>query len=187
MFQASVIKANRQFQVGFRVIKLKMRKTLLLTFFYALTSCISRDLRRFCSKLSQIKIEKNQYRSLKLITNDYSNYKFLLIKTGNLTMEFKGLGNYALEIFKTLNNWDPILSFHERYMYFSLYSSHRKHSIFVHSRNTSNYGDKSVRAPGPHTWHSLSENIRSTFSVNTYKDLKNCLWPFLKNWSGPKC
>ena len=70
----------------------------------------------FCSKPSQIKIEKNQYRSLKLITNGYSDYKFLLIKTGNSTMEIKGLGTYALEIFKTLNNWDPILLFHERYM-----------------------------------------------------------------------
>ena len=70
----------------------------------------------FCSKPSQIKIEKNQYRFLKLITDDYSDYKFLFIKTGNLTMEIKGLGTYALEIFKTLNNWDPILLFHERYM-----------------------------------------------------------------------
>ena len=73
---------------------------------------------RFCSKSSQIKIEKSQYRSLKLIANDYSNYKFLLIKTGNLTIEFKELGTYAFEIFKTLNNGDPILSFHELYLYF---------------------------------------------------------------------
>ena len=58
----------------------------------------------FCSKSSQIKIEKNQRRSLKLITNDYSDYKLLLIKTGNSTMEIKGLRTNALEIFKTVNN-----------------------------------------------------------------------------------
>ena len=43
----------------------------------------------FCSKSSQNKIEKIQYRSLKLITNDYnSNYKFLL-KTSKLIITRK--------------------------------------------------------------------------------------------------
>ena len=41
----------------------------------------------FCSKSSQNKIEKIQYSSLKLITNDYnSDYKFLLIEAGNSTI-----------------------------------------------------------------------------------------------------
>ena len=64
----------------------------------------------FCSKSSQ---NKNQYRSLKLITdNFYSDYKFLLNETENLTIEIKKLRIIALEIFKTLNNLDP----HERYI-----------------------------------------------------------------------
>ena len=55
----------------------------------------------FCSKSSQIKKEKNQHRSLKLITNDYnSDYKFLPNETGNLTMEIKRLRTLALEILK---------------------------------------------------------------------------------------
>ena len=59
----------------------------------------------FCSKSSQNKIEKSQYRYLKLITNDYnSDYKFLLNETGNVAMTIK---NLALEIFKTLNNLSP--------------------------------------------------------------------------------
>ena len=56
----------------------------------------------FCSKLSQNKIEKFQYRSLKLITNDQnSDYKFLLNKTGISTIEIKRLRTLAFEIFKT--------------------------------------------------------------------------------------
>ena len=104
MFQTSVIKANRQFQVGFRVVKLKMRKTLLLTFLYALTSCIAGYYGVSVLNHPKLRYKKNQYRSLKSIANGYSNYKFLLIKTGNLTMECKGLGTYALQIFKTLSN-----------------------------------------------------------------------------------
>ena len=99
----------------------------------------------FCSKLSQNKIEKFQYRSLKLITNDQnSDYKFLLNKTGISTIEIKRLRNLAFEIFKTLNNLNPY--FMKDIFKFSPYSTHRKHDIFVHSQNTSNYGDRSLRA-----------------------------------------
>ena len=59
----------------------------------------------FCSKLSQNKIEKKQFRFLILIINDYnSDYKFLLNEAENSTMEIKTLHTLALEIFKTLNN-----------------------------------------------------------------------------------
>ena len=63
----------------------------------------------FYSKLSQNKIEKSQYRSLKLITNDYNrDYKFLLSEAGNSTMETKTLRTIALEMFKTLNSLKPV-------------------------------------------------------------------------------
>ena len=95
----------------------------------------------FCSKSSQNKIEKIKYRSLKLITNnDHRDYKFLLTKTANLTMEIKRLRTFALEIFKNLNRLNP--NFMKDTFNFSPYSTHRNHGIFVHSRNTSNYGDK---------------------------------------------
>ena len=59
----------------------------------------------FCSKLSQNKIEKKQFKFLILIINDYnSDYKFLLNEAENSTMEIKTLRTLALEIFKTLNN-----------------------------------------------------------------------------------
>ena len=211
----------------------------------------------FCSKLSQNRIVKNEYRSLKLITNNFnSDYKFLLNEAGNWTMEVKILGTLTLEIFKTLNNlktvsdsngirthnllvqkrtlnhlpncpnleslltnWvvvalnpvavsytsviapvssreyldiegtiecrftlkrvrDMITTYSQPKT--SSYSTHRKHDIFVHSRNTLNYGVKSLKALGPHTRNSLPENIKSTISIFIFKD-------FTKKWFGSKC
>ena len=59
-------------------------------------------------------------------------------------MEIKRLRTLALEIFKTLNNLNP--SFMKYMFNFSPYSTHRKHDTFVPTRNTSNYGDRSLTA-----------------------------------------
>ena len=133
----------------------------------------------FCSKSFQNKIKQIQYRSLKLITNDYnSDYKFLPNETGNSAMEIKRLRTHAFEIFKTLNSLNP--TFMKDIFNFSPYRTHRKHDIFPHSRDTSNYGGRSLRALGPQTWNFLPENIKSTTSMIIFKD-------FIKDWLGSKC
>ena len=133
----------------------------------------------FCSKNSQNKIEKIQCRSLKMLTNDYnSDYKDLLDVTKNSTMEIRRLRTLALEIFKTVNNLNP--DFMKDIFYYSPYNTHRKYDIFVYSRDTSSFGDKSLRALGPHIWNSLPESIKSTDSISIFKS-------FIKNWSSPKC
>ena len=97
----------------------------------------------FCSKSSQNKIEKIQYRSLKILTNDYnSDYKDLLEITKTSTMEIKRLRTLALEVFKTVNNLNP--DFMNDIFYLSPYQTHKKYDIFVHSRNTASFGDKSL-------------------------------------------
>ena len=88
----------------------------------------------FCSKSSQNEIEKIQYRSLKLITNNYhSNCELLLNETRSLTMEIKRLRVLALEIVKTLNNLNR--NFMKDVYNFSPYSTHGKHDIFLLSQN----------------------------------------------------
>ena len=97
----------------------------------------------FCSKSSQNKREKIQYRSLKILTNDYnSDYKDLLEITKTSTMEIKRLRTLALEAFKTVNNLNP--DFMKGIFYLSPYQTHKKYDIFVHSRNTASFGDKSL-------------------------------------------
>ena len=84
-------------------------------------------------------------------------------------MEIKRLRTFALEISKTLNNLNP--NFMIDIFNFCPYSTHRKHDIFVHSPNTLNYGDRNLRALGPHTWNSLPETIKSTTSIIIFKDI----------------
>ena len=122
---------------------------------------------------------KIQYRSLKMLTNDYnSDYKDLLEITKTSTMEIKRLRTLALEVFKTINNLNP--DFMKDIFYLSPYQTHKKYDIFVRSRNTASFGDKSLRALGPHVWNSLPENIKSTDTISVFKN-------FIKNWCGPKC
>ena len=114
-----------------------------------------------------------------MLTNNYnSDYKDLLDVTKNSTMEIRRLRTLALEIFKTVNNLNP--DFMKDIFYYSPYNTHRKYDIFVYSRNTSSFGDKSLRALGPHIWNSLPESIKSTDSISIFKS-------FIKNCSGPKC
>ena len=88
----------------------------------------------FCSKNSQKKIKKIQYRSFKMLTNNYnSDYKDLLDGTKNWTMEIRRLRTLALETFKTVNNLNP--DFMKDIFYYSPYNTHRKYDIFVYSRN----------------------------------------------------
>ena len=63
-----------------RYISKKEKEIITNTFVYS----------HFCSKSSQNKIEKIQYRSLKLIANDdNSDYKFLLTKQENRQWKLK--------------------------------------------------------------------------------------------------
>ena len=146
---------------------------------YTLTSRIAHQHCISVPNHPKIRKKKIWYRSLKLITNNYhSDYKFLFNKTGKSAIEIKRLCILAFEIFKTLNNLN--LNLMKGIFNFSPHSTHRKHDIFVDSRNTSNYGDRSLRALGPHTWNSLPGNIKSATSIIIFKS-------FIKNWLGPKC
>ena len=90
----------------------------------------------------------------------------------------KRLCTFALEIFKVLNNLNP--NFMKNIFNSSPYNTHRKHNIFVHSRSSSNYGDRSLRDLGQHRWNSSPESINLTTSIIIFKD-------FIKNWFWPKC
>ena len=78
-----------------------------------------------------------------MLTNDYnSDYKDLLEITKTSTMEIKRLRTLAIEVFKTVNNLNP--DFMKDIFYLSPYQIHKKYDIFVHSRNTASFGDKSL-------------------------------------------
>ena len=92
-----------------------------------------------------------------LISCISGDYKASLSETGNLAMGIRRLRNFAFEIFKFLNKLNP--NFMKDIFDFSPHSTHRKRDIFAHSRNTSNYGDRSLRALEQQTLNSLPEPI----------------------------
>ena len=94
------------------------------------------------------------------------------------SMEVKRLRILITEIFKTLNDSNPV--FMKDIFHYCQSKSHNEHNLHVHSRNTSRYGNNSLRVLGAHIWNSLPENIKCTDSVY---ELKN----FLKGWYGCKC
>ena len=59
--------------------------------------------------MSQNKVEKIHERSLKFLSNDYlSSYAELLEKSLSVSIETKRLRTMVCEIFKTLNNLNPV-------------------------------------------------------------------------------
>ena len=53
------------------------------------------------------------------------------------------------------------------------HETHKKYDLFVHCRNTTKYGNHSLRVLGPHIWNSLPEEIKQQSSLNAFK---NYIW-----------
>ena len=58
--------------------------------------------------------------------------------------------------------------------------THRENDLLVHHRNTTKYGDKSLRVLGPRIWNALPEAVKSE------TDLKS-IQRIICQWCGPNC
>ena len=115
----------------------------------------------FSSKKSQNKVEKIHERSLKFLSNDYlSSYAELLEKSTSVSMETKRLRAMVHEIFKTLNNLNPV--FMKGIFHYSPNLTHKKHNLYIHAQNTTKFGNKSLRASGANIRNTLPEYIKLT-------------------------
>ena len=118
----------------------------------------------FSSKKSQNKVEEVDERSLKFLSNDYlSSYAELLEKSTSVPMETKGLRRIVYEIFKTLNNLNPV--FLKDIFHYSPNVTHKKHNLYIHTQDTTKFGNKSLRAFGAKISNTLPEYIKSTTSL----------------------
>ena len=78
---------------------------------------------------------------------DYlSCYAELLEKSTSVSMETKKLHAMIYEIFKTLNNLNPV--FMKDIFHYSPNVTHKKHNLYIHTQNTTKFGNKSLRAFG---------------------------------------
>ena len=56
----------------------------------------------FCHKQDYLKIEKNQYKALKIVYNSNESYEELLLRNTEVSIHQKQLGILATEVFKSL-------------------------------------------------------------------------------------
>ena len=133
----------------------------------------------FCPAKSVRKIERTQERALRILYNDFeSDYEVLLKQSGKCTMGVKRLRTLALEIFKTLQNLNPI--FMEEIFQKTKWMTHRPNNIQVNTHKTVKYGDKGLRTLGPQIWNSLPEHIKNETDYIKFKE-------YISQWFGPIC
>ena len=131
----------------------------------------------FCNPQSIRNMEKIQERALRLIYDDNeSSYEHILTVANKPNLELRRIRLLAIEIFKTLNNLNPI------YLkeIFILNTRNDKNKLYVQSQKSKAYGENSLRSLGPKIWNSLPEHFRQYRSIESFKDLIN-------TWSGPMC
>ena len=82
-------------------------------------------------------------------------------------METKRLHMMVCEIFKTLNNLNPV--FMKDIFHYSPNVTHKKHNLYIHTQNATKFGNKSLRAFGANIWNTFPEYIKSTSSLLEFK------------------
>ena len=124
---------------------------------------------QFSTKKSTSKTEKIQERCLKLLYNNTTEtYDDLLVKMSQSSMEIKPLRTLATETFKALNGINP--NYMKGIFNLSPHETCEKYDLFVHSRDTTMFGNYSLRVLGPHMWNPLIEEIKQLSSLNAFKN-----------------
>ena len=84
---------------------------------------------------------------LKFLSNDYlSSYAELLEKSTSVSIETKRLCMMVYEIFKTLNNLNPVYT--KDIFHYSPNVTRKKRNPYIHTQNTTKFENKSIRAFG---------------------------------------
>ena len=135
----------------------------------------------FCSQTNTEKLEKLQYRALRIVYNDYqASYDELLKRVNTTTLHLGRMQSIALETFKCLNGIAPeyirdLVKFKD-----NKYNFRYENMLQVPTVRTSRYGKNSFRFEAARVWNSLPNEIRCAKSFKEFKGL-------IHTWSGPKC
>ena len=85
-------------------------------------------------------------------------------------MEIKPLRTLATETFKALNGINP--NYMKGIFNLSPHETCEKYDLFVHGRDTTMFGNYSLRVLGPHMWNPLIEEMKQLSSINAFKNYK---------------
>ena len=135
----------------------------------------------FCLKTSSAKMEKLQYRALRLVFNDFdSSYETLLERVNMPTLHISRIRLIAVETFKILHKMSPVylqdlLSYKN-----SIYSFRYDNLVDVPRVRTTKYGKSSFCYEAAGVWNSLPNDLRKVEDFKEFKRLVN-------TWSGSSC
>ena len=135
----------------------------------------------FCSKTNTEKLEKLQYRGLKIAFDSYeSSYEELLSRANLPTLHLGRLRTIALETFKCINNIAPPYIRNLVNVKQSTYSLRYENTLHVPSVRTTTYGQKSFRFEAARVWNGLPNNLRKVSNFREFERL-------IRTWTGPSC
>jgi hypothetical protein len=135
----------------------------------------------FCSKSNTEKLEKLQYRGLRIVFNDNeSSYEALLNKVKLTTLHLSRMRTIAIETFKMIDNISPEYVRSLVNVKSSSYNFRYENTLEIPNVKTVRYGKNSFRFEAVQVWNNLPNNIRT---AQEYKEFIR----LIRTWTGPKC
>ena len=133
-----------------------------------------------CGKGSQDKLEKIKERALRLAYSDYSpSYKDLLANSKETTKHVLSVRILALEVYKTLNNLNPVFMKDYFVPKTTGHNLRLKNPLDIPKARTTNNGIRSLSLQGPKIWNSLPESIKTAQNTRQFQNLIKVL--FIEN------
>ena len=115
------------------------------------------------------KLERIQERTLRFILNDYKlDYEPLLVESNDVTMEIKRIRSLCIEVFKTLNDLNPVYMNDIFKLNNSSYSSRRLYHLKIPRVNQTTVGLKCIKYQGA---RHLPNTIKSAENLIIFKRL----------------
>ena len=134
----------------------------------------------FCSKSNTDKLEKLQYRALRIVYSDYtSSYNTLLSKAEVTTLHLSRQRAIAIQAFKCIHNLTPEYIRNLVKVKQSNYTLRYENILEIPNVRTTTYGKNTFRFGAAQVWNSLPNELRT---VSEYKDFVR----LVRTWTGPQ-
>ena len=176
-------RASRQLNVMYRFQKIfkETEKRIIYNTFIVSNFNYCPIVWTFCGIVQMRKMEKIQERALRYVFDDASSEYLELLKRADSDMlHLKRIKTIACEVFKTLNDHNPIFMkemFTEKQ---DMYGLRDNHKLVLKRFKKMKYGRNSFSYYGAHIWNLLPPNFKECVSVSCFKKL-------LSTWEGPSC
>ena len=135
----------------------------------------------FHSRTSNNKINKLHERALRLVYKDYnSSFQELLNRDNSFSIHHRNLQNLATEMYKVKNDISPIFMKSIFPLSNKPYFLRNDNEFKTDNIPTVSYGSETIMYRGPKTWELVPSSIKSSTSLNEFKEK-------IKHWKPEGC